>query len=94
MRNVAWIVFCLVSLPSWTVGRDRVPADRAPDMVPFGVYLSWDRTGACARHYGIDRWEDVRKRLDAIAANHVDTPWARDNTTDRHHPQRGWQGNF
>ena len=75
MRNVAWIVFCLVSLPSWTVGRDRVPADRAPDMVPFGVYLSWERTGACARHYGIDRWEDVRKRLDAIAANHVDTLW-------------------
>jgi len=44
-------------------------------MVPFGVYLSWERTGACARHYGIDRWEDVRKRLDAIAANHVDTLW-------------------
>ena len=75
MRNVAWIVFCLVSLPSWSVGRDRVAADRAPDMVPFGVYLSWERTGACARHYGIDRWEDVRKRLDAIAANHVDTLW-------------------
>ena len=44
-------------------------------MVPFGVYPSWERTGACARHYGIDRWEDVHKRLDAIAASYVDTLW-------------------
>ena len=68
-------VLCLASIPSWSAGQDDVPADRAPDIVPFGVYLSWERTDACARHYGIDRWEDVGKRLDAIAANYVDTLW-------------------
>ncbi len=68
-------MFYVASLPSWSAGQNNVPADRAPDMVPFGVYLSWERTGACARHYGIDRWEDVHKRLDAIATNYVDTLW-------------------
>ncbi len=75
------VILALVWLPSWAAGQDAVPsqgtvpADRAPDMVPLGVYLSWERPGACARHYGIDRWEDVGKRLDAIAASHVDTLW-------------------
>ena len=69
------LLLWLASLPSWTAGQDGLPADRPPDWVPLGVYLSWERTEACARHYGIDRWEDVRKRLDAIAASHVDTLW-------------------
>ncbi len=61
--------------PSRSPGQSEVPADRPPEMVPLGVYLSWERTGACAKHFGIDRWDDVKKRLDAIAANHVDTLW-------------------
>lgn len=52
-----------------------VPADRPPDFVPLGVYLSWERPKACAAHYKIDRWEDVRRRLDVIAEHHVDTLW-------------------
>ena len=68
-------ILCLAALSSQAVGQIDAPADRAPDFVPFGVYLSWERTEACARHYDIDRWEDVGKRLDAIAANHVDTLW-------------------
>ena len=53
----------------------EVPADKPPGLVPLGVYLSWERPNACARHFGIDRWDDVCRRLDAIAANHVDTLW-------------------
>ena len=68
-------LLCLASVPSWSAGQDQVRADKPPEMVPFGVYLSWERTEACARHYGIDRWEDVNKRLDVIAANHIDTLW-------------------
>lgn len=52
-----------------------VPADEPPDFVPLGVYLSWERIDACARSCGVDRWDDACKRLDAIAANHVDTLW-------------------
>ncbi len=66
---------CSLVLSSLAAGQDTVPADRAPDMVPLGVYLSWERTDACARHSGIDRWSDVGKRLDALAANHMDTLW-------------------
>lgn len=69
------VMLSLVWLPSWAAGQDTLLADQPPDMVPLGVYLSWERPGACARHHGIDRWEDVGERLDAIAANHVDTLW-------------------
>ena len=66
---------CFALPTSWSAAQAPVPADRAPDMVPLGVYLSWERTGACAKHLGIDRWQDVCKRLDAIMANHVDALW-------------------
>jgi hypothetical protein len=83
MQNACAVIRCLMSVallglaanPGPSAAQDTVPADRAPDLVPFGVYLSWERTAACADYYGIDRWEDVRKRLDAVAANHVDTLW-------------------
>ena len=38
------IMLWLASLPSWSAGQDDVPADRAPDMVPLGVYLSVEKT--------------------------------------------------
>lgn len=52
-----------------------VPADNPPDFVPLGAYLSWERPGACAAYYGIDRWADVGKRLDALASHHVNLLW-------------------
>lgn len=51
------------------------PADEPPQWVPLGVYLSWERTAACARALNVDRWDDVCRRLDVVAANHVDTLW-------------------
>ncbi len=52
-----------------------IPADLPPDFVPLGAYLSWERIGACAKVFGIDRWEDVNRRLDALQANHVNLLW-------------------
>ena len=52
-----------------------VPADRPPDFVPLGAYLSWERIAANAAHFGIDRWDDVLKRLDALETNHVNLLW-------------------
>ena len=57
------------------VSGETVPADLPPDFVPLGAYLSWERTAANASHHGIDRWEDVAKRLDALEANHVNMLW-------------------
>ncbi len=54
---------------------DIVPADRPPAFVPLGAYLSWERPGACAAHYGVERWDDVCLRLDALQANHVNLLW-------------------
>lgn len=54
---------------------ETVPADHPPAFVPLGVYLSWERTAACAAYYGLDRWVDVGKRLDALAAHHVNLLW-------------------
>ncbi|MFH1919582.1 MAG: hypothetical protein ABIP48_06860 [Planctomycetota bacterium] len=65
----------LLLLFSGACALGATPAEEPPDFVPLGVYLSWERPGACARWAGIDRWEDVSRRLDAIAANHVDTLW-------------------
>ena len=50
-------------------------ADNPPDFVPLGAYLSWERPSACAKHYGIDRWVDVCKRLDAIQASNMNLLW-------------------
>ena len=50
--------------------------------VPMGVYLSWERTAACARHFGIDRWDDACRRLDALEAHNVDTLWVANMSED------------
>ena len=68
---VATIIAALSACPLTYGAR----GDDPPDFVPLGAYLSWERPGACAKHYGIDRWEDVCKRLDAIQTNHVDLLW-------------------
>jgi hypothetical protein len=52
-----------------------VPADNPPDWVPLGVYLAWERTYTCGVWNKTDRWQDLAKRLDAAAANAVDTIW-------------------
>ncbi len=52
-----------------------VPADEPPDFVPLGVYLSWELPGQCAAYTGIERWEDVGRRLDVCADNHVNLLW-------------------
>jgi hypothetical protein len=52
-----------------------VPADLPPSFMPLGAYLSWERIGACADVEGIDRWDDVNRRLDALQANHVNLLW-------------------
>ena len=52
-----------------------VPADTPPAFFPRGVYLSWELTYHCAAYCGIAPWEDVRRRLDACVANHVNTIW-------------------
>lgn len=52
-----------------------IAADQPPAFVPFGAYLSWERVAACAKTNGIDRWEDLNRRLDALAANHVNLLW-------------------
>lgn len=64
---VAWLATVAVA--------QAPPADRAPAFVPFGAYLSWERTAANAAFHGIDRWEDVARRLDALHANHVNLLW-------------------
>ncbi|MFA6240953.1 MAG: hypothetical protein WC655_08495 [Candidatus Hydrogenedentales bacterium] len=61
---------------------ERVPADRAPDFVPLGAYLSWERVGACAAASGIERWEDAARRLDALHANHVNLLWVTNMSED------------
>jgi hypothetical protein len=71
---VGWIipVMCI----SATAGaQDALPADAPPDYVPLGAYLSWERPPACAAYFKIDPWEDVCRRLDALAKNSVDTLW-------------------
>ena len=54
---------------------ETVPADCPPDFVPLGAYLSWERPAACAKHFGIDPWDDVNRRLDALQAHHVNLLW-------------------
>ncbi len=61
---------------------ESVPADRAPDFVPLGAYLSWERVGACAAANGIDRWDDATRRLDALHANHVNLLWVTNMSGD------------
>lgn len=58
-----------------TASGDAIPADLPPDFMPLGAYLSWERIGACANFRGMDRWEDVNRRLDILQANHVNLLW-------------------
>ena len=46
-----------------------------PDFVPLGAYLSWERVLGNAQHFEIDYWEDLDRRLDALAANNVNMLW-------------------
>lgn len=52
-----------------------VSADNAPDSVPLGVYLSWERIAANAKVRSVGRWEDLNGRLDALRDNHVNFLW-------------------
>ena len=47
----------------------------APDYVPLGVYLSWERIAACARAQGIEPWTDVERRLDLLQSRNVNLLW-------------------
>ncbi len=53
----------------------QIPADRPPDFVPSGAYLSWERTAANAAAHGIDQWEDVTRRLDVLEMNNINLLW-------------------
>ncbi len=57
------------------LAEEAVKAGQPPDFVPLGAYLSWERSAACAMTLGIDRWDDVNRRLDALQANHVNLLW-------------------
>ena len=52
-----------------------LPADRPPDFVPLGAYLSWERIAANAEVHGSGQWKDLAERLDALEANHVNLLW-------------------
>ena len=56
-------------------GAEPIAADRPPEFVPLGVYLSWERTRSCAEAFAIDHWTDVCRRLDALQTNHVNLLW-------------------
>lgn len=65
----------LLTLAGAMVQADERPADRPPDYMPLGAYLSWERPPELARMRGIDRWDDVAGRLDLLVQNSVDTIW-------------------
>mgnify|MGYP003646136195 CR=1 FL=1 len=69
------LIFALLSAVA-PLGFAQVPAaDRAPDFIPLGAYVSWERCVANAKVSEIDLWEDVGTRLDALQANHVNLLW-------------------
>ncbi len=71
LKTIALCVACAAA----TASTEPVPADFPPAFVPLGAYLSWERTAANAAYHGIDQWEDVARRLDALEANHVNLLW-------------------
>ena len=75
MPRVFLLLFSIVTLLPLRTTAQSVPADRPPDFLPLGAYLSWERTTANAEHHGIDRWDDLAKRLDALQVNHVNLLW-------------------
>ncbi len=69
------IAIAILAILGQRTAAQTLVADQPPTFVPFGAYLSWERTGACAKVIGIDRWEDVSRRLDALEKNHVNLLW-------------------
>ena len=43
--------------------------------VPFGAYLSWELPFRSAQYNKLDRWQDVRRRLDLCVEHHINTLW-------------------
>lgn len=70
-RILAIALLC-IGMAAWG---EAIPADSAPGFVPLGAYLSWERIAACARVQGIDKWDDVGRRLDLLEASHVNLLW-------------------
>ncbi len=70
------LCFTFTSVPTLLASESKTTYDNdPPTFIPLGVYMSWERTSACARYYGIDRWDDVCRRLDVISAHNIDTLW-------------------
>ncbi len=69
------LLVAALALISRSAEAQSIVADQPPAFVPFGAYLSWERVAACAKTNGIDRWEDLDRRLDALASNHVNLLW-------------------
>lgn len=67
----ASVVFCILVHASV----NEAPTVGTPDFVPLGVYLSWERTAACARAQGIEPWTDVERRLDLLQSRNVNLLW-------------------
>ncbi|MBL7649528.1 MAG: hypothetical protein JNK74_25405 [Candidatus Hydrogenedentes bacterium] len=75
--SVAYLaaVIAVLAISGRSTTAETFAADRPPAFVPLGAYLSWERTDACAKANGIDRWADVARRLDALRKNHVNLLW-------------------
>ena len=78
--NSRWHAMCLLVLlfgrsAPCSLAQPVAPADRPPDFVPRGVYLSWEKPAAIARARGLDHWEHVGNLFDRCVENHVNTLW-------------------
>lgn len=69
------IAIAILAIFGQRTAAQTLVADQPPTFVPFGAYLSWERTDACAKADRIDRWADVARRLDALQKNHVNLLW-------------------
>lgn len=78
-RNRLFVICALLNslfaLFTGSVTALEINADLPPAFIPFGAYLSWERTDACAKANGIDRWQDVARRLDVLEKNLVNLLW-------------------
>jgi len=73
---IQWSLFVLLSASLGPLKGAEKPAELPkPNFVPLGVYLSWELVDYWAQQAGIDHWADLTTRLDACAANHVNTLW-------------------
>ncbi len=80
------VPFVIVLAVAAAGGPAAASAAGAPDLVPLGVYLSWERPPACAKALGTDHWTDVCRRLDALEDNHVNLLWVT-NMAEKDLPQ-------